>query len=39
VRVTLQSHEATLTDAQVNDASGRIVAALQRELGATLRTS
>jgi phenylalanyl-tRNA synthetase beta chain len=37
VRVTLQSHEATLTDAQVNDVSGRIVAALERELGATLR--
>jgi len=38
VRVTLQSREATLTDAQVNDAASRIVAALQRELGATLRT-
>jgi phenylalanyl-tRNA synthetase beta chain len=39
VRVTLQSYEATLTDAQVNDAGARIVAALERELGATLRTS
>ena len=38
VRVTLQSREATLTDSQVNDASERIVAALQRELGASLRT-
>ena len=39
VRVTLQSHEATLTEAQVNEMSGRVVAALERELGATLRTS
>jgi len=39
VRVTLQSREATLTDAQVNEAGGRIVAALERELGAALRTS
>ena len=38
VRLTLQSHEATLTDAQVSDVSGRVVAALQRELGAALRT-
>jgi phenylalanyl-tRNA synthetase beta chain len=38
VRVTLQSHEATLTDAQVSEVSGRIVAALEHELGATLRT-
>jgi phenylalanyl-tRNA synthetase beta chain len=38
VRVTLQSHEATLTEARVNDVSGRIVSALERELGATLRT-
>jgi phenylalanyl-tRNA synthetase beta chain len=38
VRITLQSHEATLTDAQVNEVSARVVAALQRELGAALRT-
>jgi phenylalanyl-tRNA synthetase beta chain len=38
VRVTLQSHEGTLTEAQVTEVSGRIVAALRRELGATLRT-
>ena len=38
VRVTLQSHETTLTDSQVNEVSARIVAALERELGATLRT-
>ena len=38
VRLTLQSYEATLTEAQVNDVSGRVVAVLQRELGATLRT-
>ena len=37
VRLTLQSHDATLTDAQVSDVSGRVVAALERELGATLR--
>jgi phenylalanyl-tRNA synthetase beta chain len=38
VRVTFQSHEATLTDEQVNDFSARIVAALEKQLGATLRT-
>ena len=38
VRVTLQSHEGTLTESQVSEVSGRIVAALERELGATLRT-
>ena len=38
VRVTLQSREATLTDSQVNNAAARIVAALERELGAALRT-
>ena len=37
VRVTLQSREATLTDAQTADVAGRIVAALERELGAALR--
>jgi phenylalanyl-tRNA synthetase beta chain len=37
VRVTFQSREATLTDAQISDFSGRIVAALQKHLGAELR--
>jgi len=39
VRVTFQSREATLTDAQSADFSGRIVAALEKNLGAQLRTS
>ena len=39
VRVTFQSHDATLIDAQVNDFSARIVAALTKQLGATLRTT
>ncbi len=39
IRVTLQSAEATFTDAQLNDFSARIVSALQKELGATLRSS
>jgi phenylalanyl-tRNA synthetase beta chain len=38
-RVTFQSAEATFTDPQLNDYSSRIVAALQRKLGATLRTT
>jgi phenylalanyl-tRNA synthetase beta chain len=37
VRVTFQSREATLTDAQIGDFSGRIVAALEKTLGAQLR--
>ena len=37
VRVTFQSREATLTDAQIGDFSGRIVAALEKNLGAQLR--
>ena len=37
VRVTFQSREATLTDAQIGDFSGRIVAALENNLGAQLR--
>ena len=37
VRVTLQSREGTLTETQVSEASGRIVAALEKELGAALR--
>jgi phenylalanyl-tRNA synthetase beta chain len=39
VRVTFQSREATLTDAQTSDFSGRIVAALEKHLGAQLRAS
>ena len=39
VRVTFQSREATLTDAQIADFSGRIVAALEKNLGAQLRAS
>ena len=39
IRVTLQSAEATFTDARLNDFSSRIVAALQQKLGATLRAS
>ncbi len=39
VRVTFQSHEATLTEAQLNDFSGRIVSALEKNLGASLRAS
>jgi len=39
VRVTFQSREATLTDAQTADFSGRIVAALEKKLGAQLRAS
>jgi phenylalanyl-tRNA synthetase beta chain len=38
VRVMFQSMEATLTDAQVTDFSGRIIAALLFETGAALRT-
>ncbi|HYS23733.1 MAG TPA: phenylalanine--tRNA ligase subunit beta [Candidatus Eisenbacteria bacterium] len=37
VRVTFQSREATLTDAQISDFSRRIVAALEKQLGAQLR--
>jgi phenylalanyl-tRNA synthetase beta chain len=39
VRVTFQSREATLTEAQINDFSGRIVSALEKTLGASLRAS
>jgi phenylalanyl-tRNA synthetase beta chain len=39
VRVTFQSREATLTDAQTSDFSARIVAALEKQLGAQLRAS
>jgi phenylalanyl-tRNA synthetase beta chain len=37
VRVTFQSREATLTDAQIGDFSATIVAALEKNLGAQLR--
>jgi len=37
VRVTFQSREATLTEAQIGDFSRRIVAALEKNLGAQLR--
>jgi phenylalanyl-tRNA synthetase beta chain len=39
VRATFQSHEATLTEAQVNEWSSRIVATLEKNVGATLRAS
>jgi len=39
IRVTLQKAEATLTDAEIADTCSRIVAALERQLGATLRVS
>ncbi len=37
VRITFESHQATLTEAQLTDFSSRIVAALERKLGASLR--
>jgi phenylalanyl-tRNA synthetase beta chain len=39
VRVTFESHQATLTEAQLAEFTGRIVAALESRLGATLRTT
>ncbi len=39
IRVTFQNPVATFTDAQLNDFSARIVAALEKNLGAALRTS
>ena len=39
IRVTFQSAQATLTEAQVAEFSGRIVKALQEKLGAVLRAS
>jgi len=39
VRITFQSREATLTEAQINDFSGRIVSALEKNLGASLRAT
>ena len=38
VRIALQPRSATLTDAQIGDISARIVATLEKELGAQLRT-
>ncbi len=39
IRVIVQSAEATLTEAQLADFSGRIVGALQEKLGASLRAN
>jgi phenylalanyl-tRNA synthetase beta chain len=39
IRVTFQSAQATLTDAQLSDFSSRIVSALEQRLGAILRAS
>src|SRR6266567_892467 len=39
VRVTFQSRDATLTEAQISDYSGQIIAALGKNLGARLRAN
>jgi phenylalanyl-tRNA synthetase beta chain len=39
VRVVFQNREATLTDSQTSDFSSRIVAALEKQVGAQLRAS
>jgi phenylalanyl-tRNA synthetase beta chain len=39
VRVTFQSREGTLSEAQLSDFSSRIISALETVLGATLRTA
>src|SRR5260370_3993078 len=39
IRVTFQSREATLTDAQISDFSAKIISALEKNLGAQLRAS
>lgn len=39
IRVTFQSAQTTLKDAQIADYSARIVSALEKELGASLRAS
>ncbi len=39
VRVTFQSRDATLTEAQISDYSGKIIAALEKNLGARLRAN
>ena len=38
VRVTFQSSESTFTDAQLSDFSARIIGALEKQVGAVLRT-
>jgi phenylalanyl-tRNA synthetase beta chain len=39
IRVTFQSHEATLTDAEISDYSSRVISALESSVGAQLRSS
>jgi phenylalanyl-tRNA synthetase beta chain len=39
VRVVFQSHDATLTEAQLTDFSSRIISTLEKSLSASLRTS
>jgi phenylalanyl-tRNA synthetase beta chain len=39
IRVTFQSHEATLTEAQISDYSCRVISALESSVGAQLRSS
>jgi phenylalanyl-tRNA synthetase beta chain len=39
VRVTFQSKDTTLTDAEISDFSGKIVSTLEKNLGAQLRAS
>ena len=39
VRLTFQSREATLTEAQISDYSGKIIATVEKALGAQLRAS
>jgi phenylalanyl-tRNA synthetase beta chain len=39
VRVTFQSRQATLTDAQTSDFSAKIISALEKNIGAQLRAS
>jgi phenylalanyl-tRNA synthetase beta chain len=39
IKVFLQSRDSTLTDAQISGISSRIVAALEKDLGAQLRTA
>ena len=39
VRVTFQSKDATLTDAEISDFSGKIVSTLEKNFGAQLRAS
>jgi phenylalanyl-tRNA synthetase beta chain len=37
VRITFQSREATLTDAQISEASAKVISAVEKKLGAQLR--